>query len=193
MPSSQLYMIHRKAVPKLARRRAVASTWHDIIKGILTLRYPWPETSCDMKIWRLCPLTKLYIMSGCNEWSAGSPPIKSRTGPHENEVIEPKWTKNHHHEESLILPKPGTSTKDIETSMHYEIHSVKQLGTSKQMGGMHMFSFLPSSGKASKSRIAKHPQGRNPNLRTFAGFCARFAGFCARFAGQFFHHCLIYI
>ena len=73
MPSSQLYMINRKAVPKLARRRTVASTWHDIIRGIFTLRYRWPETSCDMKIWRLCPLTKLYIMSNCNEWSAGSP------------------------------------------------------------------------------------------------------------------------
>ena len=73
MLSSQLYMINRKAVPKLARRRTVASTWHDIIRCIFTLRYRWPETSCDLKIWRLCPLTKLYIMSSCNEWSAGSP------------------------------------------------------------------------------------------------------------------------
>ena len=73
MLSSQLYMINRKAVPKLARRRTVASTWHDIIRCIFTLRYRWPETSCDLKIWRLCLLTKLYIMSSCNEWSAGSP------------------------------------------------------------------------------------------------------------------------
>ena len=73
MPNSQLYMLIRKVVPKLVRRRTVASTWHDIIRGIFTLRYRWPETSCNMKIWRLCPLTKLYMMSKCNEWSAGSP------------------------------------------------------------------------------------------------------------------------
>ncbi len=71
MPSSQLYMIIRKAVPKLVRPRAVASIWHDIIRGILTLRCRWPETSCNIKkTWRLCPLTKLSrtwcrnVMSG---------------------------------------------------------------------------------------------------------------------------------
>ena len=68
------------------------------------------------------------------DWEGHAPnnlntPIKSRTGPHENLAIEPKWTKHHHHEAS----QTRYSTKHIDTSMHYDKSSVKRPGISKQM------------------------------------------------------------
>ena len=44
--------------------------------------------------------------------------------------------------------------------------------------------FKPSFA-AIKIHFVKTHQGRNPDLRPFAGFCVSDCGFCARFAGQF--------
>ena len=146
MPSSQLYMINRKAVPKLARRRTVASTWHDIIRGIFTLRYRWPETSCDMKIWRLCPLTKLYIMSNCNEWSAGSPTRRTvdmtqpgscgkyRRGPrcpekNANKKHEEEEGDHHHHNQKKKKKKKNNNHNKENNNIYTRIYIYIQLAT----------------------------------------------------------------